>query len=116
MKRINGCLAFGLFLVSAHGQQYAIDWFSVAGGGGTSSGGIYTVSGTIGQAAAGRLTSVRYVIEGGFWGVVSALQTPGAPPLHVQQLGNSVRVSWDASAAGYLLEETPALNSPAAPS
>ena len=34
-------------------QQYSIDWYKVAGGGGTSTGGVYAVSGTIGQHDAG---------------------------------------------------------------
>ena len=34
-------------------QSYSIDWFKIAGGGGTSTGGVYSVSGTIGQHDAG---------------------------------------------------------------
>ena len=34
---------------SAFAQTYSIDWYKVAGGGGTSTGGVYSVSGTIGQ-------------------------------------------------------------------
>jgi hypothetical protein len=33
------------FCLRAMGQQYSIDWFKVAGGGGTSTGGAYQVSG-----------------------------------------------------------------------
>ena len=32
--------------------QYSVNWFKIAGGGGTSSGGSYALSGTIGQADA----------------------------------------------------------------
>ena len=41
----------GLFLlgVSTAHAQYSIDWFKIAGGGGASTGGVYAVSGTIGQ-------------------------------------------------------------------
>ncbi|HXR05029.1 MAG TPA: hypothetical protein VN836_10025, partial [Verrucomicrobiae bacterium] len=38
---------------TANAQQYSIDWHKVAGGGGTSSGGTFAVSGTIGQPDAG---------------------------------------------------------------
>ena len=30
-----------------HAQSYSIDWFTIDGGGGTSTGGVYSVSGTI---------------------------------------------------------------------
>jgi hypothetical protein len=51
------CGLFGMFLVlalslwsasSASAQSYSIDWFTIDGGGGTSTGGVYSVSGTIG--------------------------------------------------------------------
>ena len=40
----------GLCLATACGlaQNYSIDWSTIDGGGGTSTGGVYTVSGTIG--------------------------------------------------------------------
>jgi len=34
---------------SIQGQQYALDWSTVDGGGGTSTGGVYTGTGTAGQ-------------------------------------------------------------------
>jgi len=34
-------------------QQCSIDWYKIAGGGGTSTGGVYSASGTIGQPDAG---------------------------------------------------------------
>ena len=38
-------------------QSYSIDWYKVAGGGGTSTGAMYQVSGTIGQSDAGGASS-----------------------------------------------------------
>jgi hypothetical protein len=38
---------------SAFAQTYSIDWYKIAGGGDTSTGGTYTVSSTIGQHDAG---------------------------------------------------------------
>ncbi len=69
------------FQLSAFAQSFSIDWFKIAGGGGTSTGGVYTVSGTIGQPDAGAMSGGNYTLVGGFWGVVAALQTPGAPSL-----------------------------------
>lgn len=52
-------------------QQYSIDWHKVAGGGGTSSGGQYSLTGTIGQPDAANSAGGSYELLGGFW--------PGGP-------------------------------------
>jgi hypothetical protein len=93
-------------------QSYAIDWFTIDGGGGTSTGGVYSISGTIGQPDAGRMTGASYALDGGFWGFVGAIQTIGAPLLSVERLGASVRVFWPASTAGFVLDETTVLGGP----
>jgi hypothetical protein len=86
-------------------QQYSIDWHKVAGGGGTSSGGNYSVSGTIGQHdASGAMTGGSYSLTGGFWSLF-AVQTPGAPTLTITRVNaGTVVVSWPA-AGGYNLQE-----------
>ncbi len=97
-----------LFITSSaavHAQNYSIDWFTVDGGGGTSTGGVYSVSGTIGQPDAGKSSGSSYSIDGGFWSIV-AVQTPNAPRLFVQRIGGSVRVYWPASAAGFVLDQS----------
>ena len=57
-------------------QSFSIDRFAIAGGGGTSTGGAFALSGTIGQPDAGAMTGGNYSLAGGFWG---AIQTP--PPV-----------------------------------
>ena len=47
---------------------YDLSWWTVDGGGGDSSGGLYALSGTIGQPDAGVLTGGDYTLGGGFWG------------------------------------------------
>ena len=48
--------------------QPAITWYTIDGGGGTSGGGGYTLSGTIGQPDAGAaMTGGSYTLVGGFW-------------------------------------------------
>ena len=78
MKRILMTLgAFALAGVAL--AQYTIDWWKVAGGGGTSTGGVYAVSGTIGQHdAGGPLTNGPYSLTGGFWALPVAVQTVNA--------------------------------------
>src|SRR5512140_1573972 len=87
-------------------QSYSIDWHTIAGGGGTSSGGRYALTGTIGQHdAADALMGGAYALTGGFWGVTSTVQTDGAPALTVALSGNSLVVSWPSSAADLVLQE-----------
>lgn len=47
---------------------YAIDWYTVDGGGGSSTGTGYNVAGTIGQYDAGMSAGGPYRLAGGFWG------------------------------------------------
>ena len=51
--------------------DYQIVWSTIDGGGGTSSGGQYVVTGTIGQPDAAYSASGQYEVLGGFW--------PGGP-------------------------------------
>ncbi len=96
-------------LSTAFAQSYSIDWWTVDGGGGTSTGGVYTVSGTIGQPDAGTMTGGNYALVGGFWGLIAAVQTPGAPLLTITRSNTLVIVSWPAPATGWVLEQTNAL-------
>jgi hypothetical protein len=76
-------------------QQYSIGWYKIAGGGGTSTGGVYSVSGTIGQLdASGAMTGNSYSLTGGFWSLISVVQTVGAPTLFISHSGNTVTVYW----------------------
>ena len=47
--------------------DYSISWYTIDGGGGTSSGGTYTLTGTIGQPDAGYHDEPPYELLGGFW-------------------------------------------------
>lgn len=104
---------FGMALLapSAPGQSanYSIVWHTIAGGGGTSSGGNYTVNGTIGQHSTAVMSGGAYSVTGGFWGIIAAIQTPGAPLLTVTVAGKQATISWQAPAAGFVLEQSPSL-------
>ena len=61
-----GFVGCGLCLTAR--AEYAIEWFTIDGGGGTSSGGGYAVSGTVGQPdACEPMTGGTYAVTGGFW-------------------------------------------------
>jgi hypothetical protein len=111
--RIFGALlaAFALTL-SVRAQTYSIDWYKVSGGGGTSTGGVYAVSGTIGQPdASGAMTGGSYSLTGGFWSLY-AVQTPGAPLLSITYIGNQAIVWWDPSVTGWTLQTNANLATP----
>ena len=97
----------------AVGQTYSIDWHKIAGGGGTSTGGTYSISGTIGQHDASTpLTGGPYSLTGGFWAIISAVQTPGLPNLTITHSGNNVIVSWP-NTGSYTLQQNPNVADPA---
>jgi PKD repeat protein len=90
---------------------YDLTRWTIDNGGGTLSGGRYTLSGTIGQPDAGKLESGDYDLIGGFWGSLthtgyaaptaafSASPLTGAPPLDVQftdqSTGDVIAWTWD---------------------
>jgi hypothetical protein len=93
-----------LAIYSLKAQSYSVDWYKVSGGGGTSTGGVYSVSGTIGQPdASTAMSGGQYSVTGGFWSLY-AVQTPGAPLLTITHVGNQAIVSWDSSAIGWTLQ------------
>ena len=48
-------------------QAYDLDWWTVDGGGNTSSGGVYSLSATIGQPDAESLSGGDFTLAGGYW-------------------------------------------------
>jgi hypothetical protein len=53
------------------GEDYILTWSTIDGGGGTSRGGQYVLTGTMGQPDAAYSASATYELLGGFW--------PGGP-------------------------------------
>ena len=99
-------------IADTHAQPYAINWFTIDGGGGTSTGGVYSVSGTIGQPdAGGPMTNGQYSVTGGFWALPTAIQVGGAPTLTIVPAtpGNAT-ISWTPNTPGFVLQETLSLS------
>src|SRR5215472_13995789 len=91
---------------TARAQNFAIDWYSIDGGGGTSTGGVFSVTGTFGQADAGHMSGGNFALEGGFWAIIATVQTAGGPPLRmVSTSTNTVVVAWPSDASGFSLQE-----------
>lgn len=88
MKRLILLLAFALLLLVGIGtasaqrsndpvipriDSYDLSWYSIDGGGATvSTGGSYSLGGSIGQADAGAMSGGTYALNGGFWAGVPA--------------------------------------------
>ncbi len=116
-----GSLNFGVFLLlgacclvflscpTARAQSYAVDWFTIDGGGGASSGGNYTLSGTIGQHDAGTLSGGNYTLQGGFWPGLAVPSTTSAPTLFIQLSGGNLIISWAPASTGFSLEQSSTL-------
>jgi len=105
--------AIGLAVATARAQNFQINWFTLDGGGGTSTGGAFAVSGTIGQpdANAQPMTNGNFSLTGGFWSIF-AVQTPGAPLLSIERLVAEARIVWPMTAQTFQLQENTNLELP----
>jgi|ERR1017187_9618648 hypothetical protein len=108
-KNILLALLFAGLVGSSTAQSYSVDWHKISGGGGTSTGGNFSVIGTIGQhdaTASSALTGGGYSLTSGFWSLY-AVQTPGAPWLKIYLSGTaSAVVAWPVpGSAGFVLQE-----------
>ena len=93
-------------------QSHSINWFKIAGGGGTSTNGQYSLSGTIGQHdAGGPMTNGPYSLVGGFWVLPTLVQTPGAPTLHITNAAPGfATIWWTPPTPGFTLQSTDSLS------
>ncbi len=93
-------------------EFYSIDWFTIDAGGGKSTGGVYYVSGTIGQPDASEpMTGGNFAITGGFWSLLSVVPTPGAPLLTITHTStNTMLVSWSSYSSDFILQQNGNLN------
>jgi hypothetical protein len=94
-------------------QIFSIDWSKIAGGGGTSTNGQYSVSGTIGQPDAGEpLTNGPYWLTGGFWALPTLVQAPSAPTLHITNAAPGfATISWTpTNTPSFTLQSTDSLS------
>jgi hypothetical protein len=83
---------------------------SAGGDGGTCNKGHYWVSGTIGHPDAGTLSGGQHSLAGGSWGVIGAVQTPGAPLLTITATAaNLLILAWRSPSPGCALEQKDSL-------
>jgi hypothetical protein len=104
--RVGSCFLFSTFCFAAF-AQYSIDWSKIAGGGGTSTNGQYSLSGTLGQPdAGGPMTNGQYSVTGGFWALPQAVQVEGAPTLTITKgAPGFATISWTPASTNWVLQE-----------
>ncbi len=107
-----GCAIILLANCQSRAQGFTLDWWDIDAGG-TSSGGHYTLSGTIGQPDAGSFSGGQYMLSGGFWGTLSLAQTPTTLPSLTITLTptNTVLLTWPSQSAGFAVQHVTDLNS-----
>ncbi|GEM_PF-890172 len=67
-KALFALIALACAAAPVFAQPFAINWYTIDGGGGTSAGGTFNLSGTIGQPDAGAVMSGgSFALQGGFW-------------------------------------------------
>ena len=69
-------LLFTLPVLAQSGGGYDLSWSTTDGGGGSSTGGVFSLTGTAGQPDAGVMSGGEFTLTGGFWrgGVVTSTE------------------------------------------
>lgn len=110
MKRVVLLIAW-LLPLTTPAPPYSIDWYRMAGGGGTSTGSRYSLEGTIGQhEATPTISGGSYSIVSGYWSPL-AMQPLSAPRLRIfLTTTNTAVVFWDSPSTGWNLQQTAVLS------
>lgn len=85
--------------------QFSVNWATISGGGGRSSGGVHSIQASIGQPAPGASGAGGYSLQAGFWATPVVMQTPGAPPLRIARIDtNTVLLAWPVTSTTFTLQ------------
>ena len=108
-RRAGGWILLSLLLASAlpvSAQSFSVDWFTIDGGGGISTGGGFTLAGTAGQPdAGGPLTGGGFALTGGFWALAGGGAPDGVPALHIlPRAPGFAQISWSPASPGFVLQ------------
>ena len=108
MKTLLYCFLLLAGIASAQsGGPWTIKSSTLDGGGGVSTGGVWKVTGTIGQAdaTASKSTGGTWSEQGGFW--PGTVAVPGGPALTItRENATQVRIAYTSAAAGYTLQQS----------
>jgi len=94
-------------------QEFTLESFAVSSGGGESSGGDFELSATVGESGTGSFSGGDFDLSGGFWSIITVVETPDAPRLNVIVAGGQALISWPQSTTtAFTLEEASILANP----
>ena len=94
-----------LIATVAHAQAPALPGGRIVAGGGAFQGQGYSITGAIAQHDAHAASSGgSYRLSGGFYAAYAVLQTSGAPHLTLTFEAGNARLTWPATATGWVLE------------
>ena len=111
LRNLTAGLLLAMTTFTANAQSYSINWNKISGGGGASTGGVFSISGSLGQYdASGAMTGGSFTLTGGFWSLY-AVQTLGAPSLAINCLAGQAVISWPAATSGWTLQTNSRLTS-----
>jgi hypothetical protein len=85
-------------------QSHSVTWYSLDSGGGNSSGGRFSLSGTLGQLDAGILSGGLFTLAGGFWALTPDTKATNVPTLFISRSAGQILVSWVPALSGYVLQ------------
>jgi hypothetical protein len=89
--------------------QYQINWSTHDSGGGASTGGAYTLAGTVGQPDAGAASGGAYTLAGGFWSAFSEAEPETPPVLRIELTSTRALLFWLNPSTGYQLQQSTSL-------
>jgi hypothetical protein len=97
-----------VFAIAAQAQtpRFQISAFTDRGGG-VSSGGAFTLNGSIGQSDASQSGGGQFALDGGFWPLVTG-GDEGLPRLRIALVAGNVVLSWPNPSTGFQLQAAPA--------
>ena len=98
----------GAGVSSTHAQDFSVNWNTIAGGGGHSTGGVFVLDGTSGQMAPTLSTGGGFRLQGGFWAAFTGEPTPNTPALRIQLANHRAVLTWPSLSGGFNLEQTSA--------
>jgi hypothetical protein len=117
MKLLNYASA-GLSLLlggslALHAQNYSLNSPAINAGGGTFSGGTFSLTANIGQPANPSAASGgSFTMNAGPATLLANVVTPGMPTVTIKLVSHNIILSWPVTAAGFALEQTASLKTP----
>jgi hypothetical protein len=111
----NGVGVAAVFFLSASlssAQTFMLEGAALSGGGGPTTGGAFSLNGTIGQPATDSSRGGEFTLQSGLWSAF-ATEPPGdIPSLRIARSGWNIVLAWPDPSSGFQLQESLSVASP----